>query len=760
MKKKRKIESVTVSTAPTSGRKRPDVRKKNQQKKFFDRLVIKCTLGAFSRDKVVTDEINSCVYWMSRLMVHASHVMTFLVLKNKGVLPLLADGDQEKVEEEEVEEEVEEEEEEVEEEVEEEEVEEEEVKKCPTLYGLYNKVMRTVANFLQGIKRKGTDPGILRVCEEYARVTGIERGSWEKGCISGWRGKVLEEMAKQCATAHKTHLETNLFNFALRYLRYMTRTVREAEPIRQLQKTAYNKVFSAMSDAFSTHLNETNPDSILDVISRRPSTLKVLPSDHNVWPVAQELLERMQQLVPKKTTLSQKSEIMFRIMSELEPFSIELQRQFMEGIERPQGQVRWGKSKWTFCLVPQVDWRPKHIHITNTSIGMLLKNLSRKHSHLKDIMDGLGPHVFAKGASHEAKEKLWSALFDLKRNLRPKHFKDRSQLRFGQFISTDGVSVAVSIMKRKTPLQCEVDQYRITDRIKELAGLEKRDDGAIFSTNGTTVTGLDPGKKSAATWVEHDPDKQAMHQKWKGDEGEKTAIDERYVSDSLGGGEWRFLSGQKQYTAKMNKRMDQLCPDARNLPSTKTVDVDRLLIAYRQQVALWPGIEKAFFETTRWYQKTKMRRFCKGQSAMEDVIARITGTRNKEEQKKVIVAYGDGDNAGTLRGTSPIMSSKLLRKLRQSACVVMVDEFRSSKLCSCCHHGMTQFQGQFRMKRCDNSDCIRTVWDRDINASINILNLFLWDCISQGGNFRPPQFSRGNVGNVDAMSNGSNEFGP
>ena len=127
---------------------------------------------------------------------------------------------------------------------------------------------------------------------------------------------------------------------------------------------------------------------------------------------------------------------------------------------------------------------------------------------------------------------------------------------------------------------------------------------------------------------------------------------------------------------------------------------------------------------------------------MEDVIARITGTKNKTDQEKVVIAYGDGDNQGTLRGTSPIMSSKLLRKVSQSACVVVVNEFRTSKLCSCCHQEMTQFQDQFRMKHCTNSDCIRTVWDRDINASINILNLFLVACLSKNGKGRPNAFKR------------------
>jgi hypothetical protein len=40
---------------------------------------------------------------------------------------------------------------------------------------------------------------------------------------------------------------------------------------------------------------------------------------------------------------------------------------------------------------------------------------------------------------------------------------------------------------------------------------------------------------------------------------------------------------------------------------------------------------------------------------MEDIITRICGNRNKEEQKKVVIAYGDGDKNGTLKGTAPIM---------------------------------------------------------------------------------------------------------
>lgn len=593
---------------------------------------------------------------------------------------------------------------------------------------------------------------------------------------------MLEEMARQLSTNHKTHLENNLFIFAKRYLKYLTRTneVVDTAPIEQLgTKAAYNKVVSAIEHAFWKHLTEKNGSdlTIEAVISGRPKTLEALPETHAVWPVAQLLLDHMKEFVPRGTTLSDKSKIMFDMMRKLEPFAEALQRQFQEGGTRPPGPFR-GKSKIRFCLVPQADWRPKHILISSTALGILLTQLSRNDPDLKRIREALEhAGVLAKGASDEDKYKLWDALFDMRRVLRKKHLNDPSQLRFGNFIATDGVSVSACMMTKKSPLQCKaielkdaieqaeesgdekvleegkaewkkVDQeikarndgYRITERVQQLVAPKRMEDGTIETK--ARIVGLDPGKKSAATWVVHEPEKQAKHQKWKGDQGEKTLIDERYESGSLGSGQWRFMSGQKQYTAKMNRRMDKVCQEWRKLPSTKTINLDHLLEAYRQQVALWPRIKDAFFDDTRWYQKTKMRKYCKTQKAMEDVIAMITGTRNKEEQKKVVVAYGDGDNQGTLRGTSPIMSSKLLRKVRQNACVVLTNEHLTSLLCSCCHHKMKQFRGQFRMKRCVNSDCIRTVWDRDINASINILYLFLFACLSGDAKVRPEAFQR------------------
>ena len=678
-KKKRKISITPYRSRPAKIR-RKDVSRKMAEAKNYDQRNIKCTLEPFCKYKTVKREIEECVLWMSRLQIHAHHVMGMWLTRHEGRIPV--DYGEYKG-------------------------------KARDLYGFYNKIMRNLANHLQGrTERKGVDKEIRDLCEEYCNFVGLE-ADWGDS-ISGWKLNVLNEMARQSATEHKTHLETNLYIYAVRYLRFLIRRTPTLNDIRELSKKEFNKVFSAVCDAFIER------ERVLHVVKRRPSTLEIFPTKHKIWRKAQTLVSQMMKLVPKETSLSEKSEIMFRILKELEPFAADLQQKFLSG---EITKTDFGKSKWTFNLCPQLGWRPKHIQISTTGLRELLKDLSKNYSHFRTILDGLGDGTL----TYEKKYDLWNQIFNLKRVLRTRYHDNSTDRRFHCFMSTDGVSVALTVDHRKSNRKDNNDQTLIHKHVQDLAGLKKGRYGIYHSR--VRIVGLDPGKKSPATWVVHNPYHQRKHQKWKGRRGEKTRKEDRYETGILKGGEWRFLSGQKQYTRKMNKRMTSSCSEWRNLPSTKTVDSDKLLSAYKQQVAMWDQLKEAFFDN-KWFQKQKMRKFCRHQRAMEEVVTRICGTKKKEEQKKVIVAYGDGDKNGNLRGTAPMMSTKLFKKVSQSCCVVVVNEFKTSQLCSCCHSQMTKFQKQFRMKRCINSDCIRTVWDRDVNAAINILNLFLELCHS------------------------------
>ena len=103
-------------------------------------------------------------------------------------------------------------------------------------------------------------------------------------------------------------------------------------------------------------------------------------------------------------------------------------------------------------------------------------------------------------------------------------------------------------------------------------------------------------------------------------------------------------------------------------------------------------------------------------------------------------------------GRPPVTSTAWVKHLMRSTTVVLVNEFRTSKLCSACHKEMHQHRLCFGVKRCINSDCSRGFWNRDVNAAINILNLFLWavafgkpetkGCCSGTSESRPEAFRR------------------
>ena len=121
----------------------------------------------------------------------------------------------------------------------------------------------------------------------------------------------------------------------------------------------------------------------------------------------------------------------------------------------------------------------------------------------------------------------------------------------------------------------------------------------------------------------------------------------------------------------------------------------------------------------------------KGTELAKSAVGRAEGTKRSPlaNGRQLVCAYGDCNRQGNIRGTSPMMSSKLFKKVSQNCTVIMIYEHLTSATCSCGLQPLKKFQ-KFRMKQCTNTDCIRTVWNRDINAAINILNLFLELCHS------------------------------
>ena len=713
-------------------RKKPGRALTIQENRAYDRYVIKCTLSPLCKYAVVREEIEDAVFWLSKLQIHAHHVMTMHLLQNKGKLH-----------------------------------------SSKNMLGMWNSMFRCLSNTMSGKTKQGE---YTSVCNEYAERTALQK-DWPDDVTSTWRGKVLEQMALVSATVHQNHIETNYLGFVTRYIRYLLRETDGYSDIRELPVKSFNKVFSVITSSLDIHRDKT----VDEIVKMRPSTLDTVPLERDVWTSVKNVVKHLRETYAKPTmTLSEKSEAMYNILDVLCTYKEELHRRWMDGIHTPGIRKKYS---WTFSICPQMQWTPKHIHISTTALKELYRKLSNKYSKLKELHDECLEKSGACGDEWSKKFVFWDSLFNLNRVMRQKHLKDPSNIRFANFISTDGVSVSCGFQKRKSDCEREIQKLcvdighkkkqqnandaDIKDLRKKLREMKKEfekrtherhsidmvrgvvdivamSDGTYICPSGHRIVGLDPGVRNPATWIVHDPESQKQHLSWKISEGATHSSSEtRYDSGTIGNGWWSFHSGQKMYMKKMKKRLMSHCPEKMNTPTTKTCDIDKLVSSYRFQCGILPNIMTAYFGGDKWYQKQKMRQFVKKKQAIENVVSSITGTRNKEAQMHVVVAHGDGDFQGTMRGVPPVLTKSLTKKLCQDTMLVFVNEYLTSQKCSCCLSSMKQEKNSFRVKHCSNSDCIRTTWNRDINASINILSSFLHDMTHE---HRHPVFSRTTTG--------------
>lgn len=107
--------------------------------------------------------------------------------------------------------------------------------------------------------------------------------------------------------------------------------------------------------------------------------------------------------------------------------------------------------------------------------------------------------------------------------------------------------------------------------------------------------------------------------------------------------------------------------------------------------------------------------------AVEKTATRIA-TELVGKQRDVLVFVGNF----RLQANSPIKGYQrtpfrlLLQKLRLYADVMIIDEFRTTKLCSICHEPAFTSRGKHRYQVCQNQNC-GMCWNRDVNAGNNMV---------------------------------------
>lgn len=268
----------------------------------------------------------------------------------------------------------------------------------------------------------------------------------------------------------------------------------------------------------------------------------------------------------------------------------------------------------------------------------------------------------------------------------------------------------------------------------------------IYETN-RKVIGIDMGKSNVLTGAYHDTSLQRVHMS-----NVKTNKENRFKTLSKTNKGWRDYSGQMAYTCLMKNRIIKFVPNLDSRPTTKTTATQTIMASYRFMNNQWEngtdaqsggGLKEVFFSSR--YRKRKMIQDSRRQRAIANFVMLVLKGGDEEmnlsrnEAKDIIVAYGDACPRHHVKGVAPAPNMPFYRKFKELATCVLVDEHRSSMNCSCCMEGMREKGRVFRLKCCRNSPCVRTTWNRDTNAAINMFNLLLWKTLYED---RPRRFSR------------------
>jgi transposase len=202
------------------------------------------------------------------------------------------------------------------------------------------------------------------------------------------------------------------------------------------------------------------------------------------------------------------------------------------------------------------------------------------------------------------------------------------------------------------------------------------------------------------------------------------------------GGKFRSESGMIRRKNKINQRKD----NKRNKPvhvewnkfSVKTGSLEK----YKKNlIGMLPLVGDMFrIYNDEFYRKVKFTAYIRRQKTFEKICKKL------DESPKII---GWGDGCGSRKGIKGNKSPcKELRKKIEKKCknvvLVDVDEYKSTKMCSCCDketgdvNVLKEYEKEgvlktkrgkiYGLRRCKEPTCHIT-WDRDVNGSRNILKI-------------------------------------
>lgn len=321
-------------------------------------------------------------------------------------------------------------------------------------------------------------------------------------------------------------------------------------------------------------------------------------------------------------------------------------------------------------------------------------------------------------------EEVWKSLFlTEKKVMRKKGYHFRS-------IQTDGVGV--SICFQKDGLTYHEKRLKIEEQVPKMLNDLTSDE--ILTYQHKKLIGGDPGKQSCIYLM--DESKNRLRYTPRQRQSESQILICRRIMNSV----------------KENYGVD----DAEKVLSyynSKTTDYQKFK-DYIKQESLFHQKTDHFYQQEIW-RKMKWRIWINRRRSEDCFLNRIEEVYGHPDD--VLICYGNWGETQQMKYLMPSQGIGLRRLINKRFNMVMVDEYRTSKLCSQCHEKLESYKGLYRIRFCSHcynnrSESKCCFFNRDANACMNMLFLSHEWLYHQT---RPIQYTRSTllttqVGNLEA----------
>ncbi|KAA6418449.1 MAG: hypothetical protein FRX49_11609 [Trebouxia sp. A1-2] len=389
-----------------------------------------------------------------------------------------------------------------------------------------------------------------------------------------------------------------------------------------------------------------------------------------------------------------------------------------------------------FSMTPQASSQAKFITINSASLLRLLKAAGWAN------LPSLSPAGEKKFTAERA--SWWQRCTDYQ------SFCTHTQRTHREFhfqVETDGISVSILMFQ---PASGSASAPPVAPNSKKRKRRQQQQTSSAWVSGlpdsqllqAPRIVGLDPGRKALFTAVVHSqPAADSLHR--------GRPCESKYDTLSWSCSRWQEASGIKHRLRKSElwlNRKPALKAALLDTPTAKVWSTDQFMLHIKHRLQHAPEAIAHFGD--RRHRQLRWSTYIKRQQAYAAVCKAISnGSRD------TVVAYGDASfSSSCCKGNPSTPTVSLRRQLGGRCRVYDTDEFRTSKLCCACRTPMKGMplpvteRGRkdhgpesYSVRLCRNTECRRILWNRDVNAAINILHLFL-DWVE--GRPKPPEFCR------------------